>query len=549
MIWRWWRVVKDALVSPFRFWRQSLLTRTVTVTALLSAVAVTVIGGYMSITIQNSLFESRLDQVVSESVRTSAQLQDLFDNSVTPAGTIDVETANSSAQTAILTTQSTPGAGGFAILRTPGQITPQTMTSTSTSELDLSVLTTQMRQAVVQQPDQVHFQSVALPVDGQLVPAVVTGSILQVPTAGQYELYLVYDFSDVQATLTLVQQTLVFGSAILVFTIALVTWLVVRLAIRPVKVAADTAEKLAEGYLEERIPERGQDVIAVLARSFNRMADSMQSQIIRLAKLSQLQQRFVSDVSHELRTPLTTIRLAAEVLHQHREQLDSESQRSLELLVTQIERFESMLTDLLEMSRYDAGAVQLDHDSVNMVELVQDCLDQLAPLADAKGSELMLEVYGGYGDVDADARRIRRIVLNFVGNAIDHGEGKPIVAFVDSDEDAVAVAVRDWGVGMTEQETSRVFDRFWRADPSRQRTTGGTGLGLAIAQEDALAHGGRIDVWSEPNRGSCFRLTLPRVPGRIAGQSPLGLPPETDLVDLDPVDHTPTTEQSGEVVR
>ena len=549
MIWRWWRVVKDALASPFRFWRQSLLTRTVTVTALLSAVAVTVIGGYMSITIQNSLFESRLDQVVSESVRTSAQLQDLFDNSVTPAGTIDVETANSSAQTAILTTQSTPGAGGFAILRTPGQITPQTMTSTSTSELDLSVLTTQMRQAVVQQPDQVHFQSVALPVDGQLVPAVVTGSTLQVPTAGQYELYLVYDFSDVQATLTLVQQTLVFGSAILVFTIALVTWLVVRLAIRPVKVAADTAEKLAEGYLEERIPERGQDVIAVLARSFNRMADSMQSQIIRLAKLSQLQQRFVSDVSHELRTPLTTIRLAAEVLHQHRQQLDSESQRSLELLVTQIERFESMLTDLLEMSRYDAGAVQLDHDSVNMVELVQDCLDQLAPLADAKGSELMLEVYGGYGDVDADARRIRRIVLNFVGNAIDHGEGKPIVAFVDSDEDAVAVAVRDWGVGMTEQETSRVFDRFWRADPSRQRTTGGTGLGLAIAQEDALAHGGRIDVWSEPNRGSCFRLTLPRVPGRIAGQSPLALPPETDLVVFDPVEHVPTTEQSGEVVR
>lgn len=531
MIWRWWRATKEILASPYRFWRASLLTRTVTITALLSGLAVTVIGGYMSLTIQNSLFESRLDQVVAESVRTSGQLQSLFDNSVTPAGTIDVETANSSAQTAILTTQSTPGAGGFAILRTPGQLTPQTMTSTSTSGLDLSVLTGQIRQAVVQEPDSVHYQSVGLAVDDRVVPALVTGSTLQVPTAGQYELYLIYDLSDVQSTLTLVQQTLVVGSLALVFTIALVTWLVVRLAIRPVKVAARTAEKLAEGYLEERIQERGHDVIAILARSFNKMADSMQGQIIRLAKLSQLQQRFVSDVSHELRTPLTTIRLAADVVHQNREKLNAESKRSLELLLTQIERFESMLTDLLEMSRYDAGAVQLDHDQVNMVELVQDCLDQLAPLAEQKGSPLMLEVYGGYGEVEVDPRRVRRIVLNFVGNAIDHGEGKPIVTFVDSNEDTVAIAVRDWGVGMSEQQTSRVFDRFWRADPSRQRSTGGTGLGLAIAHEDALAHGGRVDVWSRQGEGSCFRVTLPRFAGEKAGVSPLPLPPHTDLVD------------------
>jgi len=532
MIWRWWRGLRRALTSPLRLWRGSLLTRTVVIAGVLSGLAVTIIGGYMSLTIQDSLFESRRDQLVVESVRTSSAVQNLFDNSVTAQGTIDVETANSSAQTAIRTTQSSPGRGGFVILRTPGQITDQTMTSTSTAGLDVSVVSSDIRQAVVQQPGQLHVQSVSIPTPEGGVPGIVTGSAFQVPSAGQYELYLVYDLSDVQATLTLVQQTLIVGSIALVLTITLVTWLVVRLAIGPVRVAAGTAERLAEGYLEERIEERGEDVIATLSRSFNRMADSMQSQIVRLAKLSQLQQRFVSDVSHELRTPLTTIRLAADVLHTNRGGYSDEAQRTIELLVTQIERFELMLTDLLEISRYDAGAVSLDRDTVNLVELVEECLDQLQPLADQRGSDLLMEVLGGYGDVEADSRRIRRVVLNFVGNAIDHGEGRPIVAFIDSDEEAVAIAVRDWGVGMSPTEASRVFDRFWRADPSRQRTTGGTGLGLAIAQEDALAHGGRIDVWSHSGVGSCFRLTLPRVPGQRVDHSPLPLPPETDAVDV-----------------
>ncbi|MGA0211144.1 MAG: ATP-binding protein, partial [Pontimonas sp.] len=267
------------------------------------------------------------------------------------------------------------------------------------------------------------------------------------------------------------------------------------------------------------------------ARSFNKMADSMQNQIEKLATLSKVQQRFVSDVSHELRTPLTTIRLAGDVLYEQRDSFSAENARTLELLITQIERFEIMLTDLLEMSRYDAGAVALEVDEVNIVALVEDCLDQLGSLATQKGSNLVVDVRGGYGESEVDQRRIRRIILNFVGNAIDHGEGRPIVVFVDSHEDAVAIAVRDWGVGMTPDQVARVFDRFWRADPSRQRTTGGTGLGLAIASEDAIAHGGRIDVWSREGEGSCFRLTIPRTPLAEWRESPLPLPPESDAID------------------
>jgi two-component system sensor histidine kinase MtrB len=525
----WGRFLRS-LRAPVKLWRTSLLTRTVALTVALSGLGVTVIGGYMSLTIAESLFASRISQVLGETASATITAQALFDNSVTASGTIDVETANTTAQTAIRSAQSSPGSSGFAILRTPGQITPQTMTSTSTAGLDVSVVSTSLRSAVVTQANQIHYQSVALTVDGEARPGVVTASSLQVPSAGRYELYLIYDLSDVQGTLTLIQQTLIAGSLALVLTIGVVTLFVVRLAIGPVRLAAQTAERLAEGYLEERLVEGGEDVIAVLARSFNKMADSMQRQIVRLANLSKVQQRFVSDVSHELRTPLTTIRLAGDVLYSQRESFSPESARTVELLITQIERFETMLTDLLEMSRYDAGAVALEVDEVNIVPLVEDALEQLTPLADQKGSELLIEVRGGYGDCVVDQRRIRRIVLNFLGNAIDHGEGNNIVTFIDSNTDAVSIAVRDWGVGMSADEQDRVFDRFWRADPSRQRTTGGTGLGLAIAAEDAAAHGGRIDVWSEPGEGSCFRLTVPRTPQGSWSLSPLPLPPEPSPV-------------------
>jgi two-component system sensor histidine kinase MtrB len=529
-----WRAFLAALGAPFRLWRTSLLTRTVAITVALSGLAVTVIGGYMSLTIADSLFSSRENQILSETARAASTAQSLFENSVTASGSIDVETANTTAQTAIRAAQSSPGSSGFAVLRTPGQITPQTMTSTSSAGLDLSVVTSELRSRVVSEPSQIHYQSVTIRAEGEARPGIVASALFQVPSAGQYELYLIYDLQDVQSTLTLIQRTLIAGSLALVLAIGVLTFFVVRLAIGPVRQAAKTAERLAEGFLEERLAERGEDVIAVLARSFNKMADSMQHQIVRLANLSQVQQRFVADVSHELRTPLTTIRLAGEVLYAQRDSYSPENSRTVELLITQIERFEIMLTDLLEMSRYDAGAVSLEVDEINLVPLVEDCLDQLAPLASQKGSELLLEVRGGYGESDVDQRRIRRIVLNFVGNAIDHGEGREIVTFVDSNKEAVSIAVRDWGVGMSPDQVLRVFDRFWRADPSRQRTTGGTGLGLAIAQEDAAAHGGRIDVWSVEGVGSCFRLTIPRTPLARWWESPLPLPPEREtLPELD----------------
>ena len=163
------------------------------------------------------------------------------------------------------------------------------------------------------------------------------------------------------------------------------------------------------------------------------------------------------------------------------------------------------------------------------MRLVEDAVASVATLAESKGSQLRVVAPGGYFEAEVDSRRIRRILQNLLGNAIDHGEGRPIVIYVDSDKNAVAIAVRDYGVGMTPAAMARVFDRFWRADPSRQRVTGGTGLGLAISQEDAALHGGRLEVWSSEGEGSCFRLTLPRVRGAELAGSPLALPPDDDI--------------------
>src|SRR5690606_31571368 len=235
--------------------------------------------------------------------------------------------------------------------------------------------------------------------------------------------------------------------------------------------------------------------------------------------------------SHELRTPLTTIRLAGDVLYDQRDAFPAATARTAELLHTQVQRFEVLLADLLEVSRYDAGAVELEVEPTNLVRLVEDAVDSMRLVARERGSDLRVVAAGGYFEAEVDARRIRRILRNLLGNAVEHGEGKPIVVMVDSNESAIALTVRDHGIGMRPDEVAQVFERFWRADPSRQRTIGGTGLGLAISLEDATLHQGMLEVWSEFGTGTCFRLTLPRERGEPILSSPLELPPDETAIE------------------
>jgi len=323
-----------------------------------------------------------------------------------------------------------------------------------------------------------------------------------------------------------VQRILVGVGLALVVLLAAIASLVTRWVVLPVRHAARAAQRVSAGHLEERMQVLGVDDLAALATSFNDMAASLQAKLRELEDLSSLQRQFVSDVSHELRTPLSTIKMAADLLFESRQELDAAGGRSVELLQSQLERFEALLVDLLEISRYDAGAATLDADLTDVCDLVRRSADDAQQLAEHKGSriEFRLPAAGCFAEVDR--RRVERILRNILVNAVEHGEGKDVVVTAAMDSAAVAVSVRDNGVGLRPGEQQRVFERFWRADPARARSTGGTGLGLAISLEDARLHGGWLQAWGEPGKGSVFRLTLPRVAGQELVGSPLPLGPD-----------------------
>jgi two-component system, OmpR family, sensor histidine kinase MtrB len=230
---------------------------------------------------------------------------------------------------------------------------------------------------------------------------------------------------------------------------------------------------------------------------------------------------------------MTTIRMAAEILYESREQLDAAAGRSAELLQSQTERFEVLLSDLLEISRHDANVATLDAEPADVCDIVRRSADDAQQLAERRGCRIEFRLPAQPCIAEVDRRRVARILRNLLVNAVEHGEGRDVVVTVAGDSDAVAVAVRDHGVGLGPGEDQLVFERFWRADPARARTTGGTGLGLAIALEDAHLHGGWLQAWGERGKGSVFRLTIPRVAAQPIAGSPLPLEPdEAEVVTI-----------------
>lgn len=510
-----------------RFWRRSVQFRTVVITVVLVGLAEVIVGGFLSVQISKGLFQERLEQVSAEATRGLEQADSSFSSASTTnanaASTLVMDTLRGMQGDGVAVRRDVvfrllPGASAYWV---PGQDTSAEASSAITDEL----------QNQVAAGSDIYWQSVALPGEkDQVKPGVAFGKRVTVPPGRDYALFLVYDFSQVADTLVLVQRVLIAGGAILLLTITGISWYVARRSLQPVAEAAQTAEKVAAGKLEERMKVRGQDELARLSTSFNRMADSLAEQIVQLEALSQMQQRFVSDVSHELRTPLTTVRMAAEVLYLSRDEFSTVNARSTELLYDQVERFQGLLNDLLEISRFDAGAAQLAETKTDVEAVVSRAMATAQPWAEKAGSNVKVTIVGaekGQRGVYAsmDPRRIERIIRNLILNAVEHGEGNPIEVFIGEDSDAVAVAVRDHGIGLSEEDAVRVFERFWRKDPARARTTGGSGLGLSIARADAQLHGGALEAWGKPGVGSTFRLTLPKTLGAKIAESPLPLGP------------------------
>ena len=514
-------------------WRRSLRLRVVTTTVVLCLLVVGLLGAILVNRIASGLLHTKVNAALAQA-GDGARLAQLQFDAADPNQRVQRD------QLAVdvvrrLATGGEAGRNEILLLGPPGSTLTGPSVDYSSSAADKGVLPDELRERVRAAPAQ-HYTYIAMPPPAPTnTPGLAVGQRVFLPGAGPYELYYLFPLVEEQATLGLVQRTVAVAGVFLVLMVGLIAWVVARQVVTPVRMAARIAERLADGRLEERMRVRGEDDLARLAASFNEMAASLQQQIRQLEDLSRVQRRFVSDVSHELRTPLTTVRMATDLLYEAREDFDPAVRRSAELLQAELDRFEALLTDLLEISRFDAGAASLDPEPVDLREVARAVTAAAGSLADATGTRLQLTAPATPCVAEVDARRVARILRNLVVNAIEHGEGRPVVVTVRAGGGAVAVSVRDFGVGLRPGESSLVFNRFWRADPARSRRTGGNGLGLAIALEDARLHGGWLQAWGQPGLGSQFRLTLPQHAGEELARSPLPLEPRDARVRLHPL--------------
>ncbi|MER8232090.1 MtrAB system histidine kinase MtrB [Streptomyces sp. NPDC094049] len=525
------RWVRRPLLPAVRLWRRNIQLRIVAGTLLMSLGVVLLLGLVVIGQVRNGLLDAKEKAAQSQAAGGFSAAQDRAATTSSAPGQQDGGRAGASVnwRSTLVEQLASGGQSAFNVValsldtgdtasrgaRASGEVDPTTSIPVA------------LRHSVAQSTDtfqkftSIHYTSGKAPEAG-----LVIGKRMNDAEGTQYELYYLFPLTQEEDSLTLVKTTLATAGLFVVALLGAIAWLMVRQVVTPVRMAAGIAERLSAGRLQERMKVTGEDDIARLGEAFNKMAQSLQLKIQQLEELSRMQRRFVSDVSHELRTPLTTVRMAADVIHEARVDFDPVTARSAELLGDQLDRFESLLADLLEISRFDAGAAALEAEPIDLRQVVRRVISGAEPLAERKGSRIV--VVGDRQPVvaEADARRVERVLRNLVVNAVEHGEGKDVVVKLAAAGGAVAVAVRDYGVGLKPGEATRVFNRFWRADPARARTTGGTGLGLSIAVEDARLHGGWLQAWGEAGGGSQFRLTLPRTADEPLRGSPIPLEPE-----------------------
>ena len=508
-------------------WRSSILFRVISTTFTLSLILISLVGSILFIQISNGIFREKTKGAVSEAQSLYEYAQGQLDATLYLVSLKLPVVVDKILQASDLSVATTPRE--VVLIGSPLRHKSNSLFNGASGNVDPMSIPNTLRQKVRKSVVAQWVRGTIVFRDGRNMNAVIVGHSIEVPPSSPYELYYVFLLSEQQTIVDFIGRLLLFAGFLLIIMIGGISWYVIRQAINPVRDAAEIAEQLTAGDLNRRMQVSGQDEMARLAISFNEMALSMQQQISRLENLSRLQQRFVSDVSHELRTPLTTIRMASEVIAESKGRMDPAVARSAELLQSQIARFESLLTDLLEVSRFDASASILELKETDIKNLVIQTIDQLHV---GHLGQIHTDFSPNPVTASVDSRRIERVLRNLISNAIDHSEGKPIEILIREGEREVAVGVRDFGVGFTERESERLFDRFWRADPSRSRLRGGTGLGLSIALDDAKLHQGSLKAWGAPGKGANFVLTVPKSPG---------IPIEGEPIPVNPNDQPSTS--------
>lgn len=391
-----------------------------------------------------------------------------------------------------LQSPSEPGGPGVVVVREEGAIS-------SVDQLDVSDVPSSLHLADVEPGE---LQETVTELDGE--PYLVIGVRAAEVNA---DLYYFFPRADLLRALSEFRRTLGIGWLAVVAAAGIAGSLVARRTLRPVQDAADAAQAVAEGLLETRLQVAGRDEFAQWASSFNEMVGALDEKIAALAAARDRERRFNADVAHELRTPLGALVTSASLLEARAGELPASVQRPLALVVEGARRLHRLTDELLELHRLEVGQELVDWE-------VLDVGDSLSAAIRAHGWEddIALERRNP-APVHADRRRLDRIVVNLLSNALDHGE-PPVIATVDVEGEQAVVTVRDHGPGIPAEDVPYLFDRYYKVSRSRttpagsRRSSGGSGLGLAIAAENAKLLGGGIALTNLAD-GTAFSVRLP----------------------------------------
>ena len=285
-------------------------------------------------------------------------------------------------------------------------------------------------------------------------------------------------------------------------------------AARSFREVAEAARSINAGNLEVRVPMRSRDEAGELAAAFNAMIARLETSFDREKELEEARKELIASVSHDLRTPLASIQAMVEAINDG-VVTDSETvKRYLRTIEAEVEVLSQLIDDLFQLSRIDAGVLELHLAASSIPDLISDTLGSMSPQATAKGLRLMGSVDEEVPPVVMDERMVQRVLYNLVHNAIRHTpEDGTIHIRAQDDGTEVRIEVTDTSEGIPKKDLPRLFERFYRSERSRSRNFGGAGLGLSIAKGIVEAHGGRLWVESSVGEGSTFGFALPKTPG------------------------------------
>ena len=333
-----------------------------------------------------------------------------------------------------------------------------------------------------------------------------------VPVSGDDGSYIIYIRDNKHTVQTLNSELLKIileALAIGIVVSAALSIILSRTMLQPIRSMTKAAEKMAGGDFSAKIDVQSDDEIGILSDTFNDMAGRLEQNLEDLRMSEQMRREFVANVSHELRTPITSIKSYAETLAENDDIPPEMRKDFLRVIQNESTRMTKIVQDLLELSRFDSGHTKFEFERFNLEQSVRDVCAALAPSAKEHGHTINLELEWQLPEIIGDSSRIEQVLMNLISNAIKYTpDGGTIDVSSGHSGDEVWVKVQDSGVGIPKEDLDRVFDRFYRVDKARSRESGGTGLGLSIAQEIVSRHGGRIELESEPGKGTTATVIL-----------------------------------------